>query len=191
MEILNGMGIKACSGSSPNLNPAKAAPSTFLQPAPTLALHPSAPPSIRPPNRPNQSKMTTMPSYFPNSTHDELLAHCHSDRSNHVGANAPKLMSSLDYDPAASDTDSDMTGFQRCASAEDSAVLARMHSTGRRRSSAFNVPKLMSSYDGCPAAHEGLKHHAFIPLPADAASAASTPTSSSLDAFLASSFGRL
>ena len=185
------MGLKACSGSTPNFNPAQAAPPTFLQPAPTLALQPSAPPTLQLPIRPNQSKMTTMPSYFPYSTHDELLARCRSDRSNHVGANTPKLTSSLDYDPAASDTDSDMTGLQRCASAEDSAVLARMHSTGRRRSSAFDVPKLMSSYDGCPAAHDGVKHHAFIPLPADAASAASTPTSSSLDAFLSSTFGRL
>jgi hypothetical protein len=136
--------------------------------------------------------MTTMPSYFPYSSHDELLARCHSDRGNRVGANTPKPMSSLDYDPAApSDTDPDMTGLHRCASAEDSAVLARMHSTGRRRSSAFDVPKRMSSFDSCPAAHEGVKRHAFIPLPADAASAASTPTSSSLNAFLASSFGRL
>ena len=135
-----------------------------------------------------------MPSYFPDSTNDQPLARCHSDRGQHVGATTPKLMSSLDYDPAASDTDSDLTGFQRCESAEDSAVLARTHSTGRRRSSVFDefdLPKLMSSFDGCPAAHEGVTHHAFIPLPADAASAASTPTSSSLDAFLSSSFGRL
>jgi len=47
----------------------------------------------------------------------------------------------------------------------------------------------MSSFDGYDI--QGAKHHAFTHLPSDdAASAASTPTSSSLDAFLSSRFGR-
>ena len=76
-----------------------------------------------------------------------------------------------------------MTGFQLCESAEDPAVLARRHSTRPTRSALFDVPKPMSSLHGYPAVHEGVEHHAFIPLPADAASEASTPTFSSLDAF--------
>ena len=130
--------------------------------------------------------MTTVPSFFPNSTHDELLARCHSARGNRVVAKPPKLMSSFDYEPAARCTNSDMTGVQRCASAEDSAVLARRHAIGRPR---FDVPKLMSSLDGYPAAPEDVKHHdAFISLPS-AASAACTPASSSLDASRSSSAG--
>ena len=189
-----------------------------------------------------------MPSYSPDSTHDEPLARCHTDRGNRVGADTPtqsslrdcepaarctdsdmagfqrcvpaedsavltrthaigrrrssvfdecgvpKLMSSLDYEPAARCIDSDMAGFQRCVSAEDSAVLARTHATGRRRSSMFDecdVPKLVSSLDSCSVAHDGDKHPAFTPLPANAASAASTPTSASLDDFLSSTLGRL
>jgi hypothetical protein len=129
----------------------------------------------------------TVPS-FSSSTHDELLARCHSDRSSRVRSNAPKLMSSLDYDPAASCTDSDMAdaalpGFQRCASAEDPAVLARRHFIWRTRSALFDVPKLMSSLDGYDS--EGVAHHEFTHLPSDAASAAFTPTSSTHDELLA------
>jgi len=134
--------------------------------------------------------MTAVPSYFSYSTHDELLARCHSERGNRVRVDTPKLMSSLDYEPATRCTDSDMAGFQRCASAEDSAVLARRHSALLTRSLVYDVPKLMSSFDGYPAAQEGVKHHAFVPLPSDAASAARTPTSSSL-ARSSSGFGRL
>ena len=137
--------------------------------------------------RHHQSKMTIVPSYFPNSTHDELLARCHSDRSERVRDHTPKLTSSLDYEPAAGSTDSEMVGFQRCESAEDSAVLARRHSTLRTRSALFDVPKLTSCLDSYTAAQT------FVPLPSDAASAAFTPTSSSLDAFRSSSprFDRL
>ena len=106
--------------------------------------------------------MTTDASYFPDSTHDELLARCHSDRGNHVGASTPKLMSSLDYDPAASDTDFDMTIFHRCASAEDPAVLARRHSTLRTHSTLVDVPKLMSSLHGSPAVHDGIGDYTFV-----------------------------
>ena len=183
MAVLEERASKSLLRDLPNFNPPTATPPTFLQPAPTLALLLSPRPALRLPIRPNQSKMTTMPSYFLDSNHDELLARCHSDRANRVGSDTPKLMSSLDYEPAARCTDSDMAGFQSCASAEDSAVVTRTHSFGRRRSSVFdesNAPKLMSSFD-------------IIPLPADAASAASTPASSSLDVFLSSSagFGRL
>jgi len=149
--------------------------------------------------------MTTVPSYFP-STHDGLLARCHSERGDRVRDSTPKLMSSFDYEPAARCTDSmaddllprtlttlavtrlqrthanpdkaALPDFQRCASAEDSTVLARRYSSGRMRSAMF-VPKLMSALDGYPAAHEGVEHHAFSPLPSDAASAAFTITSSS------------
>jgi hypothetical protein len=125
----------------------------------------------------------TVPS-FSYSTHDELLARCHSDRSNREGSNTPKLMSSLDYAPDARCTDSETAdaafpGFQRSASAEDPAVLARRHSAWRTRSALFDVPKLMSSLDGYPAVHEGVKDHEFTALPSDAASAAFTPASSS------------
>ena len=129
-----------------------------------------------------------------NSTHDELLARCHSDRGNRVRDTTPKLMSPFDYEPAARSSGSDTAGFPRCESAETSAVLARRHAIGRSQSSSFDVPKLMSSLDGHPAAHEGAKHHdAFVPLPSDAASDASTPASSTRNIYLAASagFGRL
>ena len=95
---------------SGNFNPPKATEPTFLQPAPSLALQLSPEPALQLPIRPNQSKMTTEASHFPNSTHDERLARCHSDRSNRVGDTTPKLTSSLDYDPAASGTDAGMAG---------------------------------------------------------------------------------
>ena len=123
--------------------------------------------------------MTTVPSFFPNSTHDELLARCHSERGSHVRAYTPKLMSPFDYDPAARCTDSDIAGFQRCESAEDSAVLARTHYNQLTRCATVDAPKLMSTLNSYPAAHEGVKHHdAFIPLPSDAASVASTEAAS-------------
>jgi hypothetical protein len=128
----------------------------------------------------------TVPSYFPNSTHDELLARRHSERGNCARDATPKQMSPLDYEPAACCTDSDMAGCQLYESAEDPAVLARRHA--QSQSSFFDVPKPMSSLDGFPSAHESVKHHeAFTPLSTDAASAASTPASSTHNVFLASS----
>jgi hypothetical protein len=55
-----------------------------------------------------------------------------------------------------------MTGFHRCASAEDSAVLARRHDTLRTRSALFDVPKLMSSLDICYAVHDGIGDYTFL-----------------------------
>ena len=193
MEISESKKISASFWTSRNFILPKATAPTFLLPAPSLALQRSPRPPVRLPIHP---KMPTVPSYFPDSTHDEFLARCHYDRGNHVRANTPKLMSSLDYEPAACCSDSDMAddlllpfvnfamparpGFMRCASAEDSDVLARRHATGRPR---FSKPKLMSSFNCCPEAHEIVKHHdAFTLLLSDAASAASTPVSSPLNA---------
>ncbi|KAJ1482566.1 hypothetical protein T484DRAFT_1803604 [Baffinella frigidus] len=92
------------------------------------------------------------------TTHDELLARCHCGRGNPVGANTPKLMA-----------------------AEDLAVLTHRHFTIRRLSALFDVPKRISSWAGYPAAHQGVKNHASTPLQSNAASAASTPASSSLE----------
>ncbi|KAJ1483872.1 hypothetical protein T484DRAFT_1746848 [Baffinella frigidus] len=112
--------------------------------------------------------MATLPSY---STHDELLANRHSGRGNPVGANTPKPMASLDH-------------LQRCASAEwpeDLAVLAHRPSFRRTLFALFDVPKRISSWAGYPAAHQGVKIHAFNSLQSDAASVASTPITSSLE----------
>ncbi|KAJ1481462.1 hypothetical protein T484DRAFT_1807267 [Baffinella frigidus] len=92
------------------------------------------------------------------STRDELLARCHCGRCNPVSANTPKLMAK-----------------------EDLAVLAPRHFTIRRLSALFDVRKRLSSWVGYPAAHQGVKNHASTPLQSNAASAASTPTSSSLE----------
>ncbi|KAJ1468284.1 hypothetical protein T484DRAFT_2027186 [Baffinella frigidus] len=82
------------------------------------------------------TQMTRVASYFPNSIHDEVLARCHSDwstqslhgggrlarchpdRSSLVGATTLKLMSSLDYDPAADSDMSDDDTFSRASSFE-------------------------------------------------------------------------
>jgi len=41
----------------------------------------------------------------------ELLAHCHSDRSSHVGASTPNLMCWLDCEPSESFTDYMTDGY--------------------------------------------------------------------------------
>jgi len=101
--------IKACIRTSIDCIPTTASAPTFLllQPAPSLALQP-----VRLPIFPNQSKMPTVSSYLPHSTHDELLARCHSDRGDRVRDITPKLTSSLDYGPAA---DSDGYTFVRAS----------------------------------------------------------------------------
>ncbi|KAJ1474344.1 hypothetical protein T484DRAFT_1761124 [Baffinella frigidus] len=132
------------------------------------------------------TQMTRVASYFPNSIHDEVLARCHSDRSSHVGASTPKLMSSLDFEPTASCTasDADYDTFLR-ASTEMTRVtsyfpnsihdefLARCHSDRSTqslhgvgslarchpdRSSLVGATtlKLMSSLDYDPAADSDL-----------------------------------
>lgn len=42
------------------------------------------------------------------NSHDQVLARLHSERSNRVRVNTPKLMSSLAYEFAARSTDSDV-----------------------------------------------------------------------------------
>jgi hypothetical protein len=51
---------------------------------------------------PDQSDMTTEASHYrPSSTHDEFLARRQCERGHRAGDDTPKLMSSLDYEPAA------------------------------------------------------------------------------------------
>ncbi|KAJ1468281.1 hypothetical protein T484DRAFT_1920600 [Baffinella frigidus] len=61
------------------------------------------------------SEMTTVSSY---STHDELLARCHSERSNRVVSSTPRLTSSLDFEAATASDMPDVDTFSRASTAE-------------------------------------------------------------------------
>ncbi|KAJ1468280.1 hypothetical protein T484DRAFT_3630049 [Baffinella frigidus] len=92
--------------------------------------------------------MTTVASFL-YSTHDELLARRHSERSNRVASSTPKLTSSLDSEPATSCPASDVASYILYSTHDE--LLARCHSDRSSRV-ASSTPKLTSSLDSDPAA---------------------------------------
>ncbi|KAJ1468988.1 hypothetical protein T484DRAFT_1919802 [Baffinella frigidus] len=135
-------------------------------------------------------------SYFPRQrlVRDDCVSHEHL---------RPKTLDDLEPHRHAKAATHTLPDFQRCASAEGSSgwveheeLLWHRHALRRPRP-LFHFPRLMSSFDkadldeagASSAAHQEDKSHGaeFTPLPSAAASAALTPSSSSVDVFRARS----